>query len=191
MFQSKLQLQDASGEVFRVASRFSLVTAAGILASEFGLTKWRTDDVIKCGERLFSEWLDTRGTTGSYDTEQGVKHVLLFIAQHGSSRFQSFDNKRDYLGNEIPERIHNRAGFKRDRADGRVEYLILREIFDGEICKGFSAGAIAKELERRGYLQRGSEKESLQSRIQLPELGRELVYVVVSEGFSAEAVLKT
>ncbi len=191
MFQSKLRLQDASGEVFRVAARFSLVTVAGILATEFGITKWNTADVIACGERLFSEWLDTRGTTGSYDTEQGVKQVLSFIAQHGSSRFQSFEKKRDCYGNELSERIQNRAGFKRDCPNGQVEYLILREIFDREICNGFSSGAIAKELDQRGYLRRGTEKDSLQSKIQLPELGRKRVYVIVSEGLDGEREQET
>ncbi len=191
MFTSKLQLQDASGEVFRVAARFSLVTVAGILATEFGITNWQTADVIACGERLFSEWLDTRGTIGSYDTEQGVKQVLSFIAQHGSSRFQSFETKRDQYGNDLSERIQNRAGFKRDCPGGEVEYLILRDIFEREICRGFSSGAIAKELDRRGYLRRGTENQSLQRRIKLPELGRERVYVLVSDGVNGGDEVET
>lgn len=46
-FHSELNLQkDTSGEIFRVASRFSLVTIAGILASEFGITNWQGSDVL-------------------------------------------------------------------------------------------------------------------------------------------------
>lgn len=137
---------------------------------------------------MFKDWTTLRGTTGSYDTDQGVKQVLSFIAQHGSGRFQSFETKYDARGNEIIERVQNRAGFKRERDDGQTEYLILREIFEGEICKGYSAGAIAKELKRRGNLRTGSEPTSLQSRIVLPELGRERVYVIVSEGISDNEV---
>jgi len=186
MFHSKLRLQDTSGEVFRVATRFSLVTVAGILASEFGVTKWQNADVIACGERLFSEWLDTRGTTGSYDIEQGVKQVLSFIAQHGSSRFQS-------MGSDNTERINNRAGFVRRVAvagkEGyfETEYLILPDIFDNEICKGFSATAIAKKLEQLGHLRRKeSEPNYIKCKETLPGLGRKRVYILVFEGMSDE-----
>ncbi len=186
MFQSKLRLRDASGEVFRVAARFSLVTVGGVLASEFGITNWNKAEVIECGERLFSEWLEARGTDGSYDTVQGVKQVLSFIAQHGSSRFQSFDKKWDSRGNEIEERIQNRAGFKRDVGAGQTEYLILSDIFEDDLCKGYAPRVIARELEKRGHLKRGSEKSYLSSKETLPELGRKRVYKIVFEGLSGD-----
>lgn len=176
IFQSKIHFQDTSGEVYRVASRFALVTVAGILAGQFGVTNWKAEDVLECGEKIFDEWLKTRGTTGSFDTTQGVKQVLSFIAQHGASRFQSV--------NDTTARIQNRAGFKRENYEGQTEYLILPEIFEGEICRGFSHIAIAKKLEKLGHLKRGNEKESLKNRETLPELGRKRVYIVVYEELS-------
>ncbi len=164
------------GEVNRVASRFALVTIAGILSGQFGVTNWKSEDVLACGEKIFDEWLKLRGTTGSFDTTQGVKQVLSFIAQHGASRFQSV--------NDTTARIQNRAGFKRENYDGQTEYLILPEIFEGEICKGFSPIAVAKELEKLGHLKRGSEKKYIQAKASLPELGQKRVYVIVYEALS-------
>ena len=176
VFASKLTFQDTSGEVYRVASRFALVTVAGILASQFGVTNWKPEEVLECGEKIFDEWLKTRGTHGSHDTAQGVKQVLSFIAQHGASRFQSVT--------DTTAKIQNRAGFKRESYEGQTEYLILPEIFEGELCKSFSPIAVAKELARLGHLSRGCEKESLQKRETLPELGRKRVYVVIYEALS-------
>ncbi|MEO5858717.1 MAG: DUF927 domain-containing protein [Pyrinomonadaceae bacterium] len=172
-FTAKLQYKKASGEVYRVASRFAQVTAGGVLASEFGITGWTTKEVAKCCERIFDEWLDQRGTSGSYDTAQGVRRVLSFIEQHGASRFQSV--------NDTITRIPNRAGFKKETFEGHTEYWILPEVFDNEVCRGFQPGTIAKELERSGHLRRGSEKKYLMSRETLPGLGRQRVYVVICE----------
>jgi putative DNA primase/helicase len=172
-FTAKLQHWKASGEVYRVASRFALVVAGGALASEFGITGWTANEVVACCERIFDEWLDLRGTAGSYDTAQGVRQVLAFLEQHGGSRFQSVT--------DAMTRIPNRAGFKRESFEGQTEYLILPEVFEREICRGFQHIGIAKELERFGHLRRGSEKNYLSSKESLPELGRRRVYVVTYE----------
>ena len=120
---------------------------------------------------MLDEWLATRGTIGSFDTAQGKKQVLSFIAQHGSSRFQPV--------NDTVTRVPNRAGFKRDGCDGQTEYLILPEVFESEVCKGFSAIAVAKELEKTGHLKRSNEKKYLARKETLPDLGRRRVYVIV------------
>ena len=169
-FTGKLPHRDASGEVYRVMSRFALAAAGGALASEFGITGWDKAEVMGCLARVFNEWLEARGTTGSYDVAQGVRQVFSFIEQHGSSRFQSI--------NDTLSRVLNRAGFKRENFEGQTEYLILPEMFEREICKGFQHVAVAKELERLGHLHRGSEKNYLSRKETLPELGRKRVYAI-------------
>ena len=174
-FTAKLQYKEASGEVYRVASRFSLLAAAGLLATDFGITKWNRTDVIKCVEGMFDEWLESRGTMGAFDAAQGAKQVLAFIAQHGSSRFQSVTDS--FM------RVPNRAGFKRENINGQTEYLVLPEIFEGEMCKGYSAINVAKELDKLGHLKRADGK-NLARKIKLPELGRRRVYTIVYDNDS-------
>ncbi|MEJ7849516.1 MAG: hypothetical protein WKF92_15650 [Pyrinomonadaceae bacterium] len=145
------------------------------MATDFGVTKWDRKDVIKCVEGMFAEWLEARGTIGGFDAAQGAKQVLSFIAQHGSSRFQSLTDS--FM------RVPNRAGFKRENINGQSEYLILPEIFEGEICRGYSAISVARELRMLGHLKLAEEK-NLARKERLPELGRTRVYTIVYDNES-------
>jgi uncharacterized protein (DUF927 family) len=169
---------DVSGEVYRAAARFALIAAGGSLAADFGIAPWRASDVIVCVSRMFNEWLSTRGTVSSHDAAQGAWQVLSFISMHGASRFQQLEPTREFGGREDIERIYNRAGFKKQSYDGRTEYIILPEVFDRDACQGYPPLAVARELDRMGCLVRGSERDSLQDKRSLPELGRRRVYVV-------------
>lgn len=179
LFQTKQTIQDASGEIYRVASRFALVTAAGTLAVDFGIVNWTAAEVIACGERLFAEWIEARGGTGSYDVAAAVKQVLAFIDRHGASRFQDIDTRRTSDYELAHGFVANRAGFKKKDDNGVMEFWILPDTFENEICDGRSPIAVAKELDRQGYLRRSlSEPNSLQNKETLPELGRKRVYVI-------------
>lgn len=167
----------ASGEVFRVASRFALVAVAGMLASKYGVTGWKQTEPYHSAEKLFQEWLETRGTSGSIDVARGVRQVLAFIEQHGASRFQPIESPKNIDGEPLDIRIQNRVGFWRKGNGGEREYLFLPEMFEREVCKGFTASTIAKELDKRGFLRR-SEHDRFTIKVSLPELGRKPVYVI-------------
>jgi putative DNA primase/helicase len=142
--------RNANGEIGRVSSRFALIAAAGMLACDFGITKWDRDEVLSSVELMLDDWIENRGTVSSFDDSEGVKHVMSFIDQHGSSRFQPFSDP-DF-------RISNRVGYKRENDDGKMEYCIFPEVFKKEVCGEFSATAVLRELERMGRLRRGTEK---------------------------------
>ena len=124
---------------------------------------------------MFDEWLESRGTMGAFDAAQGAKQVLAFIAQHGSSRFQSVTDS--FM------RATNRAGFKRENINGQSEYLTLPKIFEGEICKGYSAINVAKELDKWDHL-RPADGKNLARKVKLPELSRRRVYTIVYDNNS-------
>jgi putative DNA primase/helicase len=177
-FTTKLHVLNAAGEVYRVASRFALVAAGGVLASEFGVTGWDRAEPFRTSERIFEEWLNLRGTAGSHDVARGVRQVLGFIEQHGGGRFQTLTDST--------HRVPNRAGFKRESFEGHTEYLILKEVFEREVCRGFHHVSVARELERLGHLRRGTEKGYLTSRETLPELGRTRAYLIAAEPIFAQ-----
>lgn len=153
---------DASGEVHRVASRFALVTAAGRLASRFGIVGWTEADNYRVFDQLFQEWLAARGTIGNMDITNGVRQVLAFMEAHGSSRFQTID--------DVYFRAQNRVGFRRVNSIGDFEYLILEEAFKREVCKGYPHEAVANELELLGYFIR-TEKDRKTQRVFIKEMG--------------------
>lgn len=167
-FKTRNILADASGEVLRAASRFALVAAAGEFATAEGITGWQEGEALAAAEGLFQSWVDRRGTSGNSDAEAGVRQVRAFIEAHGSSRFQS----------DSDSKVVNRAGFKLTDEDDS-EYLIFPEVFRREVCAGFDARALARELARRGFLRREPGKH-LTVRARPPEGGKSVRMYAVS-----------
>jgi uncharacterized protein (DUF927 family) len=166
---------DASGEVFRVASRFGVVAAAGESAEE--VTGWQPGEAYSAAQTLFQSWLANRGTSGAGDIETAIRQVRVFIELHGQSRFQDSIPKTGNQGNVIQEKIINRAGFKQLDANDDVEYWILPEVYKQEVCKGFDSTEVAKALVERGYMDK-EPGDKFSVRRTLPELGRKRVYAI-------------
>lgn len=171
---------ESSGEIYRVAERFALVGAAGELATEAGITGWPEGAAMKAARSLFLGWLSKR-STGSSDMDKAVSQVKGFLLAN-PSRFEDLSEDGDQRG--FPKwgskLIINRAGFVQAGPDGRNEYLIPSESFK-EICKGYDATRVAKELEKRGYLRRGQDRLQVQQRI--PGVGNLRFYAIQSSIF--------
>lgn len=159
----------ADGQVFRVASRFALVAAAGEMGAAFGVLPWPAGEATSAAAACFAAWLADRGGTGSAEEMSGVAAVRRFIEAHGASRFEPMDSliPQDKFNAPLDVRIHNRAGFRRLNGDGGTEYLILPEAFRAEVCAGLDATATAKALAARGLLV-ATKDGKLQDRQRLP-----------------------
>ena len=167
-----------SGEVIRAAGRFALAAVGGELATELGITGWRSGEATGASVRCLTEWIAARGTIGRGEIEAALRQVRAFLEAHGASRFQSMHPRLTSLGEEIPERVVNRAGFRRENAKGETEYLVLAEVFRRELCAGFDYRMVARTLGERGYL--ASDSGRLMTKPRLPELGNTWVYVIKS-----------
>lgn len=165
----------SSGEVTRAAGRFALAGVAGELATQLGITGWQPGEARNAATRCLEDWLLERGTLGAADIEAGIRQVRQFIAAHGSSRFQAAQPRRVF-GESVPEHVSNRAGFKREDEEGNVEYLVLPDIFRGEVCRGFDVRSVARALADRGFLC--TDKERLQVKRRLPDFGPVWVYAI-------------
>jgi len=169
----------AAGQVQRAADRFSLIAAAGELATAWGLTGWREGEAIKAAQQCFGSWIVARNTAGDSDVEAGIRQVQAFFGLHGNSRFQvmgrSLRTNTEY-DNEDDERIvRDRAGFRRrNPKTAETEYLIFPETFRTELCAGFDYRTIARELDNRGLLLR--HPPSMMIKPRLPEMGPTWVY---------------
>lgn len=168
-----------AGEVCRAAQRFAVIAAAGELATGARITGWEPGEATEAAVRCFKSWIEARGTTGAGDVEAAINQVRRFIGAHGASRFQSTKARYDREGVLIHERIIDRAGFRVDGEDGEVsEYLILPEVFRGEVCDGFNYLAVARALLKQGHLD--CEPPHLTKKPRLPELGLTRVYAIKS-----------
>jgi len=163
----ELAPEGAAGQVRRVAQRFALVGAAGELATDAGLTGWTEGEASEAAAVCFRAWLAARGTAGSAEPLAMLRQVRAFLEAHGESRFTALDAdpRRD---------TPNRAGFRRDTPDG-TEYLVLREAFRGELCRGFDPSAVAEALAAAGALMRDTDGSATRSE-RLPGLGKPRVY---------------
>lgn len=165
---------DAHGQVKRVATRFALVGIAGELATIKGITGWTDGEATQAAKICFKDWLESRGGDGNMEQTNMMQLLPNFIGVHGSSRFTWFHRAND---DHAPNTI-NRAGFKRlinkngesinsdtdfhkiygDRMhpeesdQAEIEYFILSEVFQKEICKGMDYKKVAKLYVDKGVI---------------------------------------
>ena len=137
---------------------------------------------MKQAGACFAAWLSHRGGEGNQEEKAMLQQVRGFLEMHGEARFS--DWRRSVAKDTHANRVMNRAGWRRllDRENGRVveapeeggylgdevvtEYLVLSQVFKGEVCKGFNPRTVAKLLAARGYLK--TEKEHFAVKIKPP-----------------------
>ena len=82
------QYSDLTAQAHRVAKRFAIVSAAGELATQAGITGWQAGQATTAVMICLDNWLDNYGRDGEHEQRQIIEHIKAFIEQHGSSRFQ-------------------------------------------------------------------------------------------------------
>ncbi len=182
-FVAACPLDCATPEVGRAASRMALLAAAGEIAIELGVLPWPEGAAIDGVATCFRAWRASRGGDHiAHDDARAIEQVRLFIERYGPSRFQTiFQGKvpavRDPTkADPEPTLVRDRAGFRRQTADGGTEFLFLREIFKSEICNGYDANMVLNALDKRGFLQR--EAPAMTRNMRLPGLGSVRVYCI-------------
>jgi uncharacterized protein (DUF927 family) len=163
-FISEFCPEGADGQVYSVASRFALIGAAGELAREYGVLPWPEGAALRAAGACFEAWFAERGGAGAGEDAAAIAQVRAFIEAHGSSRFERLDDAAP-----SSERVINRVGYRRTH-NGAAEYLILRESWKGEVCKGLDAKRAAAALIKAGHLKPDGSGRSAQS-VRLPGHG--------------------
>lgn len=148
-FEADIKTAGVDGQVSRAISRFSLIAAGGELATSLEITGWNKGDAVAAASQCFEAWLARRGSTGPLEIEAGIRQVRRFIEQHGESRFTRW-NEVPSMQDTSPRPTINRAGFRKPTDDGDL-FLVLPESWR-EICAGYDASLIARELARRDLL---------------------------------------
>lgn len=163
IFQRDAVPEKADGQVYRVAARFAIAGAAGELATAAGVTGWPAGEARRAALRCFSDWLQLRGGSENGEHIALLSQVRAFLEAHGQSRFEE-------IASDTARPIINRAGFLRHDAIHGMQYLVMRETFKNELCKGFSPKQAAKWLAAARWLQPGSNGNNTQT-IRIKQLG--------------------
>ena len=135
---------EVSGEVSRVAALFGIIAAAGELATEMSITRWKQGEAWTSAVRLFEGWITTRGGVGVHDVMAGIRSVIAFL-QSNRGRFQDVDRGKE------ASPIHNRAGFRELEEDQPIHY-VFANVFEDEICKGYDHRAVLRKMNELKYL---------------------------------------
>ena len=186
----------AHPQVWRVATRFALVGAAGEMATAAGVTGWQEGEAERAAQVCFDAWLKARGHSGNGEEAAMVRHVAAFLEKNGDALFTwthramddhkastplraGFKRMLDDDGNPIKidaatDYVNRRSTAESDeQRHAQVEYLILPEAFRRDVCKGFDPGAVAEVLRKRGHLVH--QKDRLTSKQRLPGMGKDPV----------------
>jgi putative DNA primase/helicase len=158
----------ADGQVTRAARRFALVAAAGELAVRLGILPWPQGEAERGAAACFADWIDGRGGIEPAETREGIAQVRRFLEQHGEARFSSFDT-------EDGRPTINRAGFRRQDAEGGTEFFVLPQIWKTEVAAGFDPTALARALADRGHLI-PDRAGKFQAKHRLPGMGSARCY---------------
>lgn len=159
--------KSSSSQCLRVANRFSIIIAAGELATRLGITGWPPGEAMKAGIACYEAWLESFGGTGNREERQIISMVRHFLESHGEGRFVPFDRADD---SHAPKTLQ-RCGYRKAANDGMTEYFVLRESFKHEVCKGKDYRAAARVLIDKGYMKPG-EGKNLCPKVDLPHEGR-------------------
>lgn len=147
---------DVDGQVHRAAQRFALVSAAGELATAFGITGWSQGDAAKAVKACFEEWLNSRGGVVSQEEVAVLAQVRRFFELHGESRFSPWE------ASEAHSKTFNRAGIKKGS-----EYFVFPEAFKNDIATGFDPKLFAKICIDHELLSSDAQKKATTS-VRLP-----------------------
>jgi uncharacterized protein (DUF927 family) len=155
IFLKKHVPTDADGQVRSVAARFSILAAAGELATVYGILPWNKGEALRATEACFKKWLVARGGVCAGEDIRAVEQVRSAISAHGGARFEVISENADADNAAVempPERIANRMGFKRWNGT-EWEYLVLPDAWKNEVCAGLDPRRVARVLIERDLLR--------------------------------------
>lgn len=178
------QYSDLTAQAHRVAKRFAIVSAAGEIATQAGITGWQAGQATTAVMTCLDNWLDNYGRDGEHEQRQIIDHIKAFIEQHGSSRFQPC---HIHTYQDFEPKITNRAGYHNYDTG---EYYFSTSTFD-EVCSPFNKSKVLQVLDEAGLLN-VTENDRKTCKVPLPFIkNRQRVYAVKSEILSCETTKTT
>lgn len=148
--------ETADGQLSRIADRFALVAMGGELATEWGLTGWRTGWATEAAAACFYGMVKLRpGGFGSGEEAAMLRQARTHFSEHGQDRYEDFG--RAEKDDTHRPNIQQRAGFKRTVKDAvgdvvGTEWLVLFDGFSKQIAEGHDREAMLRLLRDRGHL---------------------------------------
>jgi len=137
----------ADGQIIRGAQRLGLIAAAGELATKVDLTGWRNGEAWAGAAWALKQWIEDRGGLEPAEIRQAIAQVRRFFEAHGEARF----DRSDSLDDARP--VSNRAGWRKGQGEDR-RWFVPPETWKLEVCAGLDLKLVARELAKRGIMEK-------------------------------------
>lgn len=123
----KFNLNNADGQVQRVADVFALYSITGLYASKFGIFTHTKKQIRESIDFCFDRWLNDRGGKGAYEEQDIIEALNGFLIQN-ENRFHNWDFPNGSVVNCL--------GYMK-KTPIKITYYILPESFKSEFCKKY------------------------------------------------------
>jgi putative DNA primase/helicase len=115
---SKINTGTLSAQEGRTLETFSVIAAAGELASQFGITGWKEGEATAAVGFCFSQWRDSRGGAGDSEKSTIIRRINDYIACYGDIRFSN----KDYDSTSESARVYgSRSGYWRNKDGADIQ----------------------------------------------------------------------
>lgn len=88
-----LTVNFSEGHIIRVAKSFALIAVAGELATQAGITAWKSGVAFNAIQTVFNNWIKNLKEKGNYEEKEILEKIKLFFIQNGSSKFEQLIQK--------------------------------------------------------------------------------------------------
>ena len=148
-FYIRFKLDNAHGQVKRVADTFAVYLLGGSVAQKFGIIPSYIN-IETALFNVFERWLKDRGSkTESFEKKDVIDDVLSFLIRH-EARFVKLRSVEGWH-TEDDKTINNCLGGIEDKSSYRI-YYVAPDSFRDEICAGKSVRLCRKILREKGSL---------------------------------------
>ncbi|EEB82408.1 putative inner membrane protein [Roseobacter sp. GAI101] len=157
-------------QVRRVAERFALAGAAGILAVELGVLPMQSGSIQEATATCFDAWKAHRGGTKSEEELNALRDLKHFFEAHGAARFERIVQKDPDMDCQKSDdfAVRDRCGYRVQNGDGSWLYYVLPEAWSREVCGDHAPSFMAKIANESGALLPGDGRH-LQKKVKLPD----------------------
>ena len=151
-FRELLNTNSPHGHLQRVADFFALIATAGEMATQAGITNWKSGTALHAIQVVYNDWMAKFQFVGNYEEKQILTQVKSFFEANSSSRFELISPPLNSMGYEPVQKIINRVGYIKNDRNGNRKFLVYPQQFRTEIAKGFNYRKVQKLIKEHGWL---------------------------------------
>lgn len=153
MREFKNHFPEVKSQANRACDRFSILAAAGEIATEAGITGWETGDAMKGVKECFENWIMNNGHDGNQEERNIVKQLSLYLEKYANNKFEKIISSKISKKTDSENSIEDDSTSISKVAGGRSGYyresdqvfLIPPNTFE-EICKPYSLKVVIETL---------------------------------------------